>query len=153
MSIDKRKQHSAAEDGGVLGYVAAKLGEAGFCPPSCFVEAEWVKEIRLPMRRLERHTRAKVRWYPKPTQETLCFHSEEEDPPDYRLSEIIRLMELIDTPDGLIRGRKIEGAVKDGAAVVNANYTEYLHESPPRVLNMGRMELNFNLGKNSNERS
>jgi hypothetical protein len=133
------------EGGGMIEYLAAALGEAGFCPPSCFVEPESVKEKRLPMWRLERQTKVKVRWYPKPTEETLSFHHEEEAPLDYRLNEIIRLMELVSTPDGLVRGRGIEGTVKDGAAVVKANYTEILHETPPRIPNMGRMELSFNM--------
>jgi len=138
------------EDAGMVDYVAAALEEAGFCPPSCIVEVDGVKERRLPMSRLERQNRVKVRWYPRPTEETLSFHAEEENSPDYRLSEIIRRMELIDTPDGLVRGRKIEGAIKDGATVVFATYTEILHEVPARRTSMGRMELTFNL---ENERS
>jgi hypothetical protein len=97
------------------------------------------------MRRLERRNRVKVRWYPRPTEETLSFHPEEDVQPDYRVTEIIRLMELIDTPDGLVRGAAIEGAVKDGAAVVKATYTEMLHEVPPRSPSMGRVELSFTM--------
>ena len=66
---------------------------------------------------------------------------EEEEAPDYRMSEISRLLELVDTPDGLIRGREIECVIKDGAAVVKATYTELLQEAPQRAANMGRMEL------------
>lgn len=129
----------------MVDYVAAAFEKVGFCPPSCIVETDWVKERRLPMLRLERQSRVKVRWYPRPTEEALSFHAEEEGLPDYRLSEIIRRMELIDTPEGLVRGRKIEGAIKDGAAVVFATYTEILHEAPPRLPGMGRMELTFNI--------
>jgi hypothetical protein len=145
LKVDQNTLPDGGADAEILDYVAAALEEAGFCPLSCFVEAEWVKERRLPMWRLERQIRVKVRHYPRPTEETLSFHPEEETPPDYRLSEIIRLLELIDTPDGLIRGRGIEGAVKDGAAVVKATYTELLHETPPRIPGMGRMELNFTM--------
>ena len=148
MSMPKIKDAlppEGGDGGGILDYVAAALEEAGFCPSSFFVEPEWVKEKRLPMQRLERQTKVKVRWYPKPTKETLSFHAEEETPPDYRLNEIIRLMELVSTPDGLVRGRGIEGAVKDGAAVVKAAYIEILHEAPPRIPNMGRMELSFTM--------
>jgi hypothetical protein len=146
-SMSTNKQALLRESGEgcrMTNYVAAALEGAGFCPPSCMVEAEWVKERRLPMWRLERQTRVKVRWYPEPTKQTLSFHPEEEEPLDYRLSEIIRRLELIDTPDGLVRGRAIEGTIKDGAAVVKAAYTEILHESPPRTFDMRRMELTFN---------
>ena len=127
----------------LLDCVVKALEEAGYPPPSGIVDLEGVKERRLPMGRIERQSRFKARFYPRPTEEVLSFHPEKEGRTDYPLSELARCLELIATPDGLLRGNGIECAVKDGAAVVKVSYTEHLRETPPKKPEMGRMTLTF----------
>jgi hypothetical protein len=96
------------------------------------VTLDSVTERRRPMGRLERISRFTVRYYPEPAERVIGFHAEDGGQPDYRLGELTRELELIDTPDGPVRGHGITAAVKDGAAVIGVTYTEWLREEEPR---------------------
>ncbi|MCL2004479.1 MAG: hypothetical protein FWG72_10875 [Oscillospiraceae bacterium] len=119
--------------------VEAALGAAGFDKSRCAVSLDGVKERRLPMGRRERVSRVKAVYLPEPVPRALGFHAEdgELDEPRYPLEELCRALELIDTPDGPVRGRKIECTVKDGAAVISVTYTELLREAESQNPRMG----------------
>jgi hypothetical protein len=112
----------------------------------CAVTLDSVTEKRLPLGRLERVSRVTARYWPEPAEQVLGFHPDEEEKTvDYRLPELARCMELIDTPDGKLRGRGINCTVKDGAAVVSAAYTEWLCEVEDRKPGMGTVEIQLSL--------
>jgi hypothetical protein len=110
-------------------------------PLECIVSIDGITEKRLPLGRLERASRVKVKYYPRPAEQVLGFHAGEEPPDDYRLFELSKKLELVDTPDGLLRGRDITCAIKDGAAVAGVSYTEWLCEAGPRRPQMDAIKL------------
>jgi hypothetical protein len=94
-------------------------------------------EKRLPLGRLERVSRFTVT---RSLAET-GFHAPDEGGPDLRFIDLFRALELIDTPDGPLRGHDITCAVKNGTAAVGVTYTEWLHEAVPRGPDMGRINM------------
>lgn len=125
----------------MLEYISKALEAAGFCEPCRAVELDGISEKRLPMNRLERKTHVRVKVWPRPLTEVLSFHAEESGEVVYPLFELSRLLELIETPDGLIRGHGIESSVRDGAAVVSVTYTELLTMAETRKPSMSRVKL------------
>jgi hypothetical protein len=117
--------------------------EAALAPLCCKVSYDSIQERRMPMGRLERTSRVKVIYHPEPTVRVLEFHHDQGEPADYRLSGLSRELELIDTPDGPVRGRDITCTVKDGAAVAGVTYVELLHEGAARKPHMGALNLTF----------
>jgi hypothetical protein len=121
--------------------VTDALSAAGFDKPCCAVLPDDIKERRLPMGRLERQSRIVVKYHPEPAERVLGFFAQEDKPADYRVAELLDALELVLTPDGPVRGRKLECSVKDGAAVAGAVYTELLRETAARETQMGRIEM------------
>jgi hypothetical protein len=131
--------------------IAAALREAGFRAytdrraarkaPCCTISLKDVAERRLPMGRIERRSRFCVTYTPEPMAEAIGFGACEAAEAQVPISALCRVLELIKTPDGLLRGHGIECAVKDGMTVVTAVYTELLRETEKRKPKMGSMEL------------
>jgi hypothetical protein len=107
--------------------------------PDCAVSPVSMTEKRLPLGRLERVSRFTV----TRSLAGAGFHPPDDRAPDFRLIELFRALELIDTPDGPLRGRDIICAVKDGAAAVSVTYTEWLRGNEPQNPAMGRVDLNL----------
>ena len=133
--------------------IAAALRKAGYRvytdrraarkAPCCIVSPADVKERRLPMGRWERQSRFQVKYCPNPTAEAVGFEPYEPEEAQYPLCDLTRLLELVQTPDGPVRGRGIESAVKDGAAVITVTYTEIRRETERRGPKMGSLETRF----------
>ena len=141
--------------------IAAALRKAGYRvytdrraarkAPCCVVLPDGVKERRLPMGRWERQSRFTVTYYPEPMAEAIGFAGGaparasgegcDDERARYPLYEFARLLELVKTPDGPVRGRGMESAVKDGAAVLTATYTEILREAERRKPKMGSLTM------------
>jgi hypothetical protein len=92
--------------------------------PDCTLTVDSVKVKRLPLGRFERLTRVTVRR----CLTKVGFHSDE-GPAEIGLADMARRLELIETPDGPVRGNGLTCEVKGGDAVVGVCYTEWLTET------------------------
>ena len=111
--------------------------------PCCLLTPESLADKRLPMGRIERRSRFSVKYYPEPVAEAIGFRPCETAETEILPPGLPHLLELVKTPDGAVRGRGIECALKDGVAVITVTYTEWLRETEGRKALMRELETRF----------